>query len=393
MDKRLLVVGIDPGATVGYAVLDIDGNILKTGSEKHCTLDEIIKKVIAYGEPIMAGTDKKHPPYFVSQFATKVGARLIFPKKDLLVSDKRTATANSETRNFHELDALAAAVFARNEILPLINKIDNFVKIYGKEGIKERLRKKVILEEINIKDAAEIIEGKHELTEKFVPEKTPDNKSANVNPALEQLKEKNKRYMSDIELLKRYNKKLMKYVKKLKKKLAANNELSQEEIDRRVNNSIYFRNQRISLLLKKDEEKDRVIFGIKESNERLNIILSDLKNCVVIKKLPNLSYNLYERYNRVLNVQHGDILLVENPNEYSFQTVDEIKEKVGVIVYKMQLKNSIREKLPFIFVAADEIDIIEDKFFCAADKKSFEDALKKKNLLNLVVENYKKTRV
>lgn len=36
--SELLIVGIDPGTTVGYAILDIEGNLLILNSSKHLNL-------------------------------------------------------------------------------------------------------------------------------------------------------------------------------------------------------------------------------------------------------------------------------------------------------------------------------------------------------------------
>ena len=44
--KPLLIVGIDPGVTVGYALLDINGNVIKLYSSKELDLDKLISKII-----------------------------------------------------------------------------------------------------------------------------------------------------------------------------------------------------------------------------------------------------------------------------------------------------------------------------------------------------------
>ena len=34
-NQELLIVGVDPGTTVGYAAIDFEGNVIKTHSEKN----------------------------------------------------------------------------------------------------------------------------------------------------------------------------------------------------------------------------------------------------------------------------------------------------------------------------------------------------------------------
>ena len=74
-EKPLLVVGIDPGTTIGYAVLDLDGNLIKIDSSKHITLSSLISGITAIGKVILVGTDKKAVPGFVKKFAVKGGLR------------------------------------------------------------------------------------------------------------------------------------------------------------------------------------------------------------------------------------------------------------------------------------------------------------------------------
>lgn len=388
--SKQLIVGIDPGTTVGYAVLDLDGNLITIGSVKHCPLNELISSIIKIGDTILVGTDRKFPPYFVAQFATKVGAKVINPKNDLLVSEKRIATSAYKTNNYHELDALASAIYANNEIKPLLNKIDEFIRIYDKLHLRDSLRKKVILEGINIKHAAKLIESQSSI--EMVPEVAIKNKEPNLVGDIGKLKNKIKLYESDIEQSTRYNKKLLGEIRGLKAKVDNISKISQIVIERKVKSAIHFKEQKINLLLKKLEQKDDVIYNLKNSVDRLNIIISDIKNNLIIKKLPNLNYHVYELYNKVLNVQHGDILLVDNPSEYSQQTIEILKDKVGIIIYKTPLKSGLEQQLPFILISGNGIRLIEDKFFGTVNKSLLEQKLKEQNLLSRVIENYRKSR-
>ncbi|MBI5389158.1 DUF460 domain-containing protein [Candidatus Woesearchaeota archaeon] len=45
-EKTLLIVGIDPGTTTAYAVLDLEGNVLKTHAQKDIDLGDVIKAII-----------------------------------------------------------------------------------------------------------------------------------------------------------------------------------------------------------------------------------------------------------------------------------------------------------------------------------------------------------
>src|SRR3989344_1012037 len=136
LNKPLIIVGIDPGTTLGYAVLDINGNILDIGSSKDFNLSELISKTIDLGKVIAVGTDKKRIPGFVESFAVKLGAKVISPKEDMSSDFKRNLVQEYETSNDHQQDALASAVFCYNSLKHITEKVYYFAKKHKKEHLK-----------------------------------------------------------------------------------------------------------------------------------------------------------------------------------------------------------------------------------------------------------------
>jgi len=57
--RPLLILGIDPGTTLGYAALDINGNIIEISSSKLLNLNSLISKINNLGTSIIVGCDKK----------------------------------------------------------------------------------------------------------------------------------------------------------------------------------------------------------------------------------------------------------------------------------------------------------------------------------------------
>src|SRR3989344_6928155 len=110
--SRPLIVGMDPGTTLGYAFLDMDGRLLETGSAKQFPIHLLIRKAMDAGTPLFVGTDKRNVPSAVQEFAAKTGARIMAPAEDLKVQEKKIWTKEHRLRNDHERDALAAALFA-----------------------------------------------------------------------------------------------------------------------------------------------------------------------------------------------------------------------------------------------------------------------------------------
>ena len=123
--KQLLIIGIDPGTTLGYSIIDLEGNILEINSEKELSINTLISRIINYGKPIAIGCDVCPAPKAVETVATKFGAKLIEPDKDLLVKEKDELTSEfkKDYSNAHQKDSLASALYAHEILFPLISKI------------------------------------------------------------------------------------------------------------------------------------------------------------------------------------------------------------------------------------------------------------------------------
>ena len=52
LQQDLIIVGIDPGATTGYAVLGIEGNLIHLYSSKQLDLNLLISETISHGKVI-----------------------------------------------------------------------------------------------------------------------------------------------------------------------------------------------------------------------------------------------------------------------------------------------------------------------------------------------------
>ncbi|MFH1590857.1 MAG: DUF460 domain-containing protein [archaeon] len=123
MGRTILIVGIDPGTTVGLCLISLDRRILHLSSSKNIPLSEVIRIIVDKGRTAMVGCDKANPPEFAKRLATKLGARLIHPREDLGVEEKRVLTSGIDHQNDHELDAAASALIAYGISVPLRRRI------------------------------------------------------------------------------------------------------------------------------------------------------------------------------------------------------------------------------------------------------------------------------
>ncbi|MFH1285434.1 MAG: DUF460 domain-containing protein [Candidatus Micrarchaeota archaeon] len=120
-----LLVGIDPGTTVGYAIFDLDGNLLSAGSKREIGKEELIKIIRSYGTPSLFAVDVSSPHELAKKLAAAFNARIFSPDKNLTQEEKRELTPNFKFQNEHEMDAAASALKAFHQFENRFRQIGN----------------------------------------------------------------------------------------------------------------------------------------------------------------------------------------------------------------------------------------------------------------------------
>jgi len=390
-EKQLLIMGIDPGTTLGYAAIDFEGNIIKLHSEKNLDLNTLISNIIKLGKPLIVASDKEYNPDFVDKLAIKLGARIIGPDYDLKVNEKRALTKDYETKNQHEIDALASAFFAFKKISSLLKKINIFTEHYKKENIKQQLIEFVVGKELNIKDAAEIIEEPEKEEIKIIKEVVEEKKLKEKDFLT--LYKKFKEARKDISLLKEQNKKFKDQITAIKKDYEYMfKQIAKSQLDKKMQSLLDFKEKRIKFFDNQLKKKQQEINSMQNEITTLLYFLSNMNSNVLLKKLDNLGLREFEKKKNILNIKEKDILLIKDPDIISEKTINKIKNKINIIFYKKPISKKIESKLPFIFINANNVNIEENGYFGILNKEEFEKVKNKKALLHKIVEDYKKEK-
>ncbi|MEM4486647.1 MAG: DUF460 domain-containing protein [Zestosphaera sp.] len=176
-EKRYLIVGYDPGMSVGLAVLDLDMTPIYITSGRELDRGEISSVLIKLGHPAVIATDKNPPPEMCRKLAASLGAMLYVPERSLNTAEKEVMVAeftalhpSLSVRNAHERDALAAALKAYSEFQGKMEKLSRKLREMGLYEVDlQRYRAKVLLNETLSTIVEEIIneyvkgEGRKEL--------------------------------------------------------------------------------------------------------------------------------------------------------------------------------------------------------------------------------------
>lgn len=130
-EKNSVIVGIDPGFTTAFAILNFQGQVIKIDSKRELGLNNFISIISSYGSIAVVACDISTIPNFVLKVAKKFHALIIKPQKELSRKKKKQIVKDFDkelikrTKNRHEIAALAAAILAYKKFSPLINKIKN----------------------------------------------------------------------------------------------------------------------------------------------------------------------------------------------------------------------------------------------------------------------------
>jgi len=154
---RDIIVGIDPGVTTAYSMLDFDGKLIELGSKKYFSKNSLIALITNKGKVRIIATDVVIIPHLVLDIAKKLRATIIKPSKDIgAIKKKKLAKEflrenyrKLKIKNKHELAALCASIIAYKHFSPLLNKIKHQIKKEKVNVLVSLLTKK----SANIKEA------------------------------------------------------------------------------------------------------------------------------------------------------------------------------------------------------------------------------------------------
>ncbi len=380
LNKRILIVGIDPGMTTAYALLDINGSFIFSKSAKELDLKQLLSEIYSHGKVIAVGTDKAKLPGLVAEFSSKTGAKAFFPREDLRVLEKKEATKSHPVHDAHEMDALAAALFAYHELKPLLMKVEKFCEMEHKHYLKERILELVIKRGVSIRGAALGLEIRE-------PIKAERERTVQDNTLSQKTMEKRDATIKDLEhqlhIIRQHAQLLQQRMARMRQPTLIVRKDNSNEMRKKGEQLTQMR----MLVHKKEQEKMKWM----AKAQQLEQFLSKAQTHYVLKKLENLGSEEYTR-KQFLGIQKEDILLVNDPNSMSMATIDELRKVVSIIIHKMPISERVRTMLPFIFIDANKLQIKENDHVAIVPKRQLDGLKSAKRQFHRIIEEYQKER-
>ncbi len=374
MGKNNLIIGVDPGTTLGYSIIDLDGNLIELNSSKLLNISDLTLNLIKFGRVAVISTDKANIPSYIKSLARRNGAIIISPEKDMLIEEKRDLIKNFKVSNTHERDALASALFAYKKLNPLIEKIKRHLK--DKENLFNDVFYLVIKNQISVSEALkqlkpqEIIEEKTKIIQKQEVKQISTEELLTDNKILNH---KNQFYKQKIYHL---NNKI----------IGLNKKFNSEFLNKRTKQVIEYKNDRINSLVNELSNYQLEIISLKNEINSLKQLINASNQRYIVKKLNNLSKEEVFNKNRALDLENESILFVYDPSIISDKSLNLLKN-LSFILTKKDIKSS---KLEIINIK--DLLTLETEDYLLIDKDIIKQKIDSKQILKKILSEYKEER-
>ena len=354
---RPLIVGIDPGMSVGLAILDLKGRLLALKTLRKASRSQIVEEILEYGYPIIVATDVNPPPKSVIKIASLFDAKVYVAKYSMKAEEKKKIVDKFEddtgirVRSSHERDSLAAALKVYySRVKNLISKADAKVNELNIQVDTYELYEK-ILRGVSISQAIDDILSQRIKEEDKIEEETQQPRVERLKPLLIRISQ----LKMEIARLKAKLREKDLEIKKLREKIDILEDLRFRELER--DRRISQKNQRIRVL---EEELTKLRWS-------LNLVRSQIAQLTRSKEikvegmelelLPSLTKENVER------VRGSNPVLVLDASGTSPNLVKRLKEMgVPAVFYRGSpppsevVKASFELGVPFI--SANKLRII-----------------------------------
>lgn len=367
---RGLILGIDPGIYTGIAVIDLNGRPLFTYSSKNLDRSEIIGIVSRLGEVVIVATDTRDPPEIVKKISSILNAKLYTPSNDLSTEEKQEIVNKLvkrykylEVKNSHIRDALAAAYKAYTWVKDKLENINSRLNEIHMDIDIEKIKINVI----KGKSFAEALEEElDKYIEKLHSEKTIDNEVVREekNEVIEKYKNRIEKLRNKISYLEATIRELMKKLEekdrlieelRLELKIARKKESSGNYMDRKY----YLLKQEVETLSREIEERDKEIDMLRSKIRVLEDILNKLWSgkYIVVPRIKNLCLSNIKRIHGFIREK---IVYVDELYPIDNEVVNYLK-KEGIGVITSRDYGELYKDLRIPVVKTSNIYVLEDK--------------------------------
>ncbi len=383
-ERKSIIVGLDPGITVGIAALDLNGDVVAIYSEKNMAISDIVRFISEIGHPIIIATDVNPAPGLVEKMARSFKAILFTPRESLRVDEKNELlkSLGVDVENDHQRDALAAAYKAYLRLKPKLEHVDAKLSELGLLKKSNEI-KALVIQGYNLGEAIMKVKEREKPKEEVKVEIKEE--SVDVTPYVEKIKELEK----TIELLERENQELRAMIDKQRKvieRLEDKLRLYDEKVRRKIikTKEIEIRDKKIAYLEKELKEAKSIIEKLSKDlvlAKRMHLL--ELKGTAIpLKVLESLTWDEIEKLEKSTQIKKDDVIYISNPAGAGKSLAEHlIKKGIKAIISAKGMPNLVYDvfkanKIAVLF--EDEIEVKRVDEFAIVDREELEKAIDKK---------------
>jgi hypothetical protein len=318
--RKPTIVGLDPGTTVGIAILSLEGDLLYSGSHRGLSHDGIVKLVAEYGKPVVVATDVYPTPAAVEKVRRSFNAVLYSPGAEIPAEEKIALARPYNYSNDHERDSLAAAISAYRKYRNLLSKAERKIPA-GVDRDRVKIR---VLQGFSIGEAIDQVRDERRIgttRPRRASESRPDdgerkNLAENLRKKLDEIEE------------------LQEYIGELKEELASRDarigKLEQtirrmrekDSLEIQKTKAIRIRNERIANLQKDLRRLRKVLRKTRERTNKLRQIkkLESTGKGVPVKVIASFTRSSIEKTVNMYGLKEKDVVFLNDPSGGSAST-------------------------------------------------------------------------
>jgi predicted RNase H-like nuclease (RuvC/YqgF family) len=350
---RYLIVGIDPGTTVGIAACDLNGEIVRVHSSRQMGMSDVIEFLYSLGKPIIIASDVSPMPFSVEKIRRAFQAIPFTPRQDISVETKYEVAGPYKYGNDHERDAITAAIeasrFWKHKFTHILKRLPAGIDM---DEVRAGLIRGNSLEQI-----LETLQGSKKKEENKKPEITIDSSDERVrvlDGRVKDLRGVITDLQMDLELLRAENRKMKQEINSLRtariEKIRIEPEIARRDL------IIENLKKRLRLEEKNNKKIQKRLHRMKEAEQ----VQPDQVGQIV-KVLPDLSRESIRQVVDRIGLKTGDVLHVRSPGGWGKNSVHDLAQAgVASVIIGEKTSGPVSDELRELFYA-ENIPLVTGK--------------------------------
>ena len=315
--RKFTIVGIDPGTTVGIAILSLDGDLLYLKSFRGIAPDEVVKLIAEYGKPAVIASDVTPMPGSVEKIRRSFNAVPASPGIEVSAEEKIALGKTFGYSNDHERDALTAALLTYRSYKNIFTRIEK----KAPQNADLELIKLHVIRGDSIEAAIEKVRASDEAEKPRARERPEKPEERPVDESLLKMRETIQRQGEHIQNLQEYLEDLKeelvakdRKISKLESRLNSFKKEAYSEV--RKSKEIQIRESTIESLKKELSHKNKTVKELRRRSNKLRKIqkMEVRGEGTAVKVIAAFTKESIAETKEKYGLKEGDVVFLEKPS-------------------------------------------------------------------------------